>query len=106
MILASGNDHHAFRPGLLADRSDRMWISLLLALLAASTGHLDIPHNPREREDLYNVFDSMDFDGNPWQQTLRFMWTKGTWGPQQDTPQMQQEPCKLKLEELDLDNKL
>ena len=34
-------------------------------LLAASTGHLDIPHNPREREDLYNVFDSMDFDGNP-----------------------------------------
>ena len=69
----------------------------------AGTGHLDIPHNPREREDLYNVFDSMDFDGNPWQQTLRFL---GTWGAQQDTPQMQQEPCKLKLEQVDLDNKL
>ena len=27
-------------------------------------GHLDIPHNPREREGLYEVFDSMDFDGN------------------------------------------
>ena len=26
-------------------------------------GHLDIPHNPREREGLYEVFDSMDFDG-------------------------------------------
>lgn len=36
------------------------FVEMIIMLL----GHLDIPHNPREREDLYNVFDSMDFDGN------------------------------------------
>ncbi|OLP99467.1 Guanylyl cyclase-activating protein 1 [Symbiodinium microadriaticum] len=27
-------------------------------------GQQNIPHNPREREDLYQIFDSMDFDRN------------------------------------------
>ena len=27
-----------------------------------SSGHLDIPHNPKERQEMYEVFDSTDFD--------------------------------------------
>ena len=33
-------------------------------------GHMDIPHKPKEREDLYQIFDSMDFDGNSWQKDV------------------------------------
>ncbi|CAJ1458730.1 unnamed protein product [Effrenium voratum] len=36
------------------------FVEILVMLL----GHKDVPHNPREREDLYQIFDSMDFDGN------------------------------------------
>ena len=30
--------------------------------LMLGEGHLDIPHNPKERQEMYEVFDSMDFD--------------------------------------------